>query len=63
MGKREAIIREVQEWPEDDLDTVLAILNSLKHEHNDARVSMLLAEACLAKEWLTPEEDAAWANL
>jgi hypothetical protein len=30
---------------------------------SDAAIPMLAAESSLAKDWLTPEEDAAWANL
>jgi len=29
----------------------------------DRRLGMLAAESALAKDWLTPEEDAAWASL
>jgi hypothetical protein len=31
--------------------------------NTQANETMLLAEASLAKEWNTPEEDAAWAAL
>jgi len=30
---------------------------------NEDTVPALLAESALAKDWLTPEEDAAWADL
>jgi hypothetical protein len=33
------------------------------HGHAIASETMLLAEASLAKDWNTPDEDAAWADL
>ena len=63
MSKREAIVREVEHLPEQELDAVLAFLNALKHDPPIDRAGMLLSEASLAKDWLTPEEDSAWANL
>jgi hypothetical protein len=41
----------------------MAFLSTLKEAHADAALPMLAAESALAKDWLTPEEDAAWANL
>jgi hypothetical protein len=63
MSKRELITRELDHLPEQDLDKLLAFLRWLKETHADAAIPMLAAESSLAKDWLTPEEDAAWANL
>ncbi|MBZ5627041.1 MAG: DUF2281 domain-containing protein [Acidobacteriia bacterium] len=63
MSKRELIARELDRLPEQDLDRLLAFLRSLKEAHTDAALPILAAESSLAKDWLTPEEDAAWANL
>jgi hypothetical protein len=63
MSKRELIVRELDRLPEQDLDRLLAFLSALKEPHTDAVLPMLAAESALAKDWLTPEEDAAWANL
>ena len=63
MSKRELIARELDRLPEQDLDTLLAFLRSLKDVHAETAVPTLAAESALAKDWLTPEEDAAWANL
>jgi aryl carrier-like protein len=63
MSKRELIAREVDCLPEQDLDRLMAFLSALKEAHADAALPMLAAESALAKDWLTPEEDAAWANL
>jgi len=63
MSKRELIAHELDRLAEQDLDALLAFLWSLKEAHADAAVPTLAAESALAKDWLTPEEDAAWANL
>jgi hypothetical protein len=63
MGKRELIARELDRMPEQDLDRLLAFLRSLKDAHAETAMPALAAESSLAKDWQTPEEDAAWANL
>ncbi|HCC57902.1 MAG TPA: DUF2281 domain-containing protein [Solibacterales bacterium] len=63
MSKRELITRELDRMQEQDLDLLLAFLRSLKEAHGETSVSTLAAESSLAKDWLTPEEDAAWARL
>jgi hypothetical protein len=63
MGTRELIARELNRVPERDLDKLLAFLRSLQDAHAEAVRPALAAESSLAKDWLTPEEDAAWANL
>lgn len=63
MSTRELIARELDHMPEQDLDKLLALLRSLKEAHAETAMPMLAAESSLAKDWLTPEEDAAWANL
>lgn len=63
MSTREVIARELERLPEQDLDKLLAFLRSLKDTQAENAVPTLAAESALAKDWLTPEEDAAWANL
>lgn len=63
MSKREWIVRELDRMPEQDLDALLAFLRALKEAHSRRETLTLAAESSLAKDWLTPEEDAAWANL
>jgi hypothetical protein len=63
MSKRELITRELERLPEQDLDRLLAFVRSLREAHDETAVPMLAAESSLKKDWLTPEEDAAWANL
>lgn len=63
MSKRERITRELDHIPEQDLDRLLEFLGSLKQARADTAVSTMAAESSLSKDWLTDEEDAAWANL
>jgi hypothetical protein len=63
MSTREVIAHELERLPEEDLDRLLAFLRSLKETHSEIPVATLAAESALAKDWLTPEEDAAWAGL
>ena len=51
MSKRELISR------------LLAFLHSLAVAREEAVVPAMAAESSLAKDWLSPEEDAAWAGL
>jgi len=63
MSKRELIDRELDHMPEQDLDRLLAFLRMLKEPHAESAIPSMATESSLAKDWLTPEEDAAWANL
>jgi hypothetical protein len=63
MSKREIIVQELGRLSEQDVDRLLAFLRALAEERASASLSTVAAESALAKDWLTPEEDAAWANL
>jgi hypothetical protein len=63
VSKRELIADELRELQDQDLDKLLAFLRSLKESHAENAVPTLAAESALAKDWLTPEEDTAWADL
>jgi hypothetical protein len=63
MSKRELIARESDHMPEQYLDKLLAFLRSPKEIQAETATPTLAAESSLAKDWLTPEEDAACANL
>ena len=60
---REVIAHELEGLGEQDLHKLLAFVRSLKEAHVEAAVPEVAAESALAKDWLTPEEDAAWADL
>jgi hypothetical protein len=63
MSNRERIARELERLPEQDINQLLAFLQSLKEAHAEAALPTLAAETVLARDWLTPEEETAWANL
>jgi hypothetical protein len=63
MSKRELIAHEVERLPEQQLDSLLAFLRSLQETRTETTLPTLAAETSLAKDWLSPEEDKAWANL
>jgi hypothetical protein len=64
VSTRELIIRELDRVPERDLDKLLEFVQSLKAAHPEsAAFTLAAAQSSLSKDWLTPEEDAAWANL
>ena len=63
MSKRELVALELEQLPEKELDKLLAFLRSLREVPVEAAAPLAAAESSLAKDWLTPEEDAAWANL
>jgi hypothetical protein len=63
VSTREVIARELERLPQQDLNKLLVFLRSLKDTRAENTVPTLAAESALAKDWLTPEEDAAWANL
>ena len=63
MSARELITRELDYMSEQDLDRLLAYLRSLKEARAETAMPTSVAESSVAKDWFTPEEDEAWANL
>ena len=63
MSNRERIARELDRLPDQDINQLLAFLQTLKEAHAETALPMLAAETALARDWLTPEEETAWANL
>jgi hypothetical protein len=65
MSTRELIAREVADLPEPLQQEVYDFVRFLR-QRSEAETSfngLLLSESSLVKDWDTPEEDAAWANL
>jgi hypothetical protein len=62
MSTRELIEKELDHLPQRELDQLLTYLNELK-AHADSASLLLAAESSLRKDWLSPDEDAAWASL
>ena len=63
MGKRELIARELDRLPERNLDKLLAFMRAINEMNSEAATPVQAAETSLAKDWLSPEEDSAWAGL
>ena len=64
MGVKEQLAAEIESFPEPLLRELLEFARSLRGKAG-ARNSELavLSESSLAKDWLAPEEVAAWADL
>ena len=64
MSTRELIEKEVTSLPE-SLQREVDDFARFLHRKNDEESfnGLLLSETALAKDWNTPEEDAAWASL
>ena len=63
MNKTEIIVQELESVPEKDFDALLDFIRSLKARNAEDAAPALLAESSLMKDWLSPEEEAAWADL
>jgi len=64
MSMSELIEKEVSAMPEPLQREVYDFARFLRHKNaDDAFNGLLLSESALAKDWNTPEEDAAWASL
>lgn len=64
MTSRELLLQEISQTPEPILVEVYHYLQYLKGLPAEDRFDGLTAsQSVLARDWDTPEEDAAWANL
>ena len=64
MSTKQLIEKEVAALPEELQREVYDFVRFLRARRQDDSFSgLLLSETAFAKEWNTPEEDAAWANL
>ena len=64
MSMSELIEKEVSAMPEPLQRGVYDFARFLRLKHDDYSFNgLLLSESALAKDWNTPEEDAAWASL
>jgi hypothetical protein len=64
MGKKELLIKEIEQVPEPLLEEVLDFVHFLKAKVIKERLDTAIAsESSLKKDWLRPEEDEAWQNL
>lgn len=64
MTEKEAILKAVQELPDEWLSELGDYIESLQRRAVHQRVPTAVAsEQALAKDWLTSEEDQAWQDL
>jgi hypothetical protein len=64
MSTRELIEKEVANLPETLQREVFDFARFLRLKNEDAAFNGLVpSETALAKDWNSPEDDAAWANL
>ena len=64
MPGRSELIREIDALPPECVGEVLSFIGYVKHRKRDRAIDcMLMSEALLARDWDSPEEDAAWAEL
>ena len=64
MSTRELIEQEVSKLPEPLQHEVYDFARFLRLKSDEDKFNgLLLSETALAKDWNTPEEDAAWASL
>ena len=64
MTNRAILLKEIETLPAACLDEVVNFVVWIKHrELSQIPETMLLSETALAKDWSTPEEDKAWADL
>ena len=64
MSAAELLQKEIDQTPEPILLEVYHYLKFLKTRPPDEGFNgLILSESVLSKDWDTPEEDRAWANL
>jgi hypothetical protein len=63
MNTQELIRKEVENLPEDLQREVYDFARFLREKSEAGFDGLVLSESALRKDWDTPEEDAAWANL
>ena len=64
MGKKELLIKEIEQVPELLLDEVLDFVHFVKAKITKERLDTAIAsESSLKKDWLRSEEDEAWQSL
>ncbi|MFN2576413.1 MAG: DUF2281 domain-containing protein [Pyrinomonadaceae bacterium] len=63
MSTQELISKEIENLPEALQREVYDFVRFLREKSDEHFNGLLMSESSLAKDWETPEEDAAWANL
>lgn len=64
MTIKELLHKEIEKVPEPLLQEVLDFIQFLQNKHQQEKFeTALLSESSLQKDWLRPEEEAAWQDL
>jgi hypothetical protein len=64
MSKRAVLLQEIETLPVVCIDEVVDFVAWIKQRKlSQIPETMLMSETALSKDWDTPEEDEAWANL
>ena len=63
MTTEELIKKEIESLPEDLQREVYDFARFLREKSDAGFNGFVLSHSALRKDWDTPEEDAAWANL
>ncbi|GHU81521.1 hypothetical protein FACS1894191_8460 [Clostridia bacterium] len=64
MASKNEVMREIDSLPAEYWGEVLDFIGYIKQKQfKNIPETMLMSEGALARDWNSPEEDAAWANL
>ncbi|MTJ46872.1 DUF2281 domain-containing protein [Dolichospermum sp. UHCC 0259] len=65
MTIKEQITQKLEKLSEPVLQEILDFVQFLQTKHQQKKMLeiTIMSESSLAKDWLKPEEDAAWQNL
>jgi hypothetical protein len=64
MNTKELLMNEIDEAPEPLLIEVLDFVHFLKAKRVREKLDIaIMSKSSLSKDWLKPEEEAAWQNL
>ena len=63
MTIKEQLLQEIEKVPEPLLQQVLDFIQFLQNKRQQEKLEItLLSESSLQKDWLKPEEEAAWQD-
>jgi len=63
MSTKDLIVGKLDDLLEKGFEALLHFIRSLKARNAEGTALALLAKSSLAEDWLSPEEEAAWADL
>jgi hypothetical protein len=64
MSNKDILIQEIEEIPDEKLQEIIDFVRFIKSRQQEEEIGVtLVSEPSLAKDWMKPEEDAAWSDL